>query len=63
MQSANTTKSRATDKNEMGDLDQLYGEIGISAVAAAVRFRCETKNPAYAPVVHRRSERDLEAVV
>jgi len=32
------------------DLDRRYGEIGISAVAAALRYRSEAKNPAYAPV-------------
>ena len=31
-------------------LDRRYGEIGISAVAAALNFKCEIKNPAYAPV-------------
>ena len=31
------------------DLDRRYGEIGISAVAAALRFRSEAKKPAYAP--------------
>jgi hypothetical protein len=31
-------------------LDGLYGKIGISAVAAALRYQSETKNPAYAPV-------------
>jgi hypothetical protein len=32
------------------DLDARYGEIGISAVAAAVRYKGDTRNPAYAPV-------------
>jgi hypothetical protein len=31
-------------------LDRSYGEIGISAVAAAVRYQGGAKNPAYAPV-------------
>ena len=30
-------------------LDSRYGRIGISAVAAAVRYQSEAKNPAYAP--------------
>jgi hypothetical protein len=30
-------------------LDQRYHQIGISAVAAAVRYQGEAKNPAYAP--------------
>jgi hypothetical protein len=33
------------------NLDSRYGEIGISAVAAALQYRSEAKNPAYAPVV------------
>jgi hypothetical protein len=35
---------------ERSDLDDHYGKIGISALAAALRYRGETKNPAYAPV-------------
>jgi hypothetical protein len=31
-------------------LDGQYGEIGISAVAAALRYAGAHKNPAYAPV-------------
>jgi hypothetical protein len=31
------------------DLDGQYGSIGISAVAAALPYRGEAKNPAYAP--------------
>ena len=30
-------------------LDQRYRQIGISAVAAAVRYQGVAKNPAYAP--------------
>jgi hypothetical protein len=32
------------------DLDHCYRQIGISAVAAAVRYQGVAKNPAYAPV-------------
>ena len=35
---------------ERPDLDRRYGEIGISAVAAALHYRSDAKNPAYAPV-------------
>jgi hypothetical protein len=35
---------------ECPDLDRRYGEIGISAVAAALHYRSDAKNPAYAPV-------------
>jgi len=37
--------SRRSDVN----LDSRYGAIGISAVAAALQFKCDAKNPAYAP--------------
>jgi hypothetical protein len=30
------------------DLDGCYRQIGISAVAAAIRYQSDTKNPAYA---------------
>ena len=32
------------------DLDRRYGRIGISALVAALAYRSETKNSAYAPV-------------
>jgi hypothetical protein len=35
---------------EQINLDIRYGKIGISAVAAALRYSGVTKNPAYAPV-------------
>ena len=41
-------------------LDRQYGEIGISAVAAAVRYQSDSKNQAYAPVVARYDERSDE---
>ena len=37
--------SRRSDVN----LESRYGAIGISAVAAALQFKCDAKNPAYAP--------------
>ncbi len=51
------TKNNAAQSNENGrrdepDLDSRYGEIGISAVAAALPYQSEVKNPAYAPAVH-----------
>ncbi len=39
------------------NLDSRYGEIGISAVAAALQYKSEAKNPAYAPVVPRLDQR------
>lgn len=54
--------SENTRRNEP-NLDSRYGEIGISAVAAAVRYQSAAKNPAYAPVVPSKDERiaDLAA--
>ena len=47
-----TTKpSKQNTPREEQTLDARYGEIGISAVAAALKFKSESKNPAYAPVV------------
>ena len=43
------------------DLGVRYGAIGISAVAAAVRYAGDGKNQAYAPVVHRVEKRFTEA--
>ena len=42
-----------TSEREESSLDGRYGKIGIPAVAAAVRYQSEAKNPAYAPVVPR----------
>jgi hypothetical protein len=41
------------------NLDSRYGEIGISAVAAALQFKDEVKNPAYAPARSRLDEARL----
>jgi hypothetical protein len=51
------TKNNAAQSNDNirrseQNLDSRYGEIGISAVAAALRYQSEVKNPAYAPAVH-----------
>ena len=35
--------------SESKQIDHRYGQIGISAVAAAVRYQGSAKNPAYAP--------------
>jgi hypothetical protein len=34
---------------ELSELNHCFGQIGISAVAAAVRYQGSAKNPAYAP--------------
>jgi hypothetical protein len=38
---------------EVQSLDCRYGKIGISAVAAAMRYQSEPKNMAYAPAAPR----------
>jgi hypothetical protein len=52
-------------KNKLGqkrsDLDARYGRIGISAVAAAVRYQNACRNPAYAPVAARLTDESIEA--
>lgn len=45
--------SQVEKRREQTNLDGRYGEIGILAVAAAIRYAGARKNPAYAPVVHR----------
>jgi hypothetical protein len=38
---------------EEASLARCYGKIGISAVAAALPYQSDAKNPAYAPAVPR----------
>jgi hypothetical protein len=64
----NTEKARknaqtadVTLSDDRTQLDRRYGQIGISAVAAAVRYQGTAKNPAYAPVPMPRDERADEA--
>jgi len=47
--------------NEKTSLDCRYGKIGISAVAAAVRYQGAAKNPAYAPAAIKWDPRTEEA--
>jgi len=46
-------KAPSQAKPEVPNLDSRYGEIGISAVAAAMRYQSEPRNTAYAPAVPR----------
>ena len=48
-------RERETHKssNENDALQHRYGKIGIPAVAAAVRYQGDVKNPAYAPIASR----------
>jgi hypothetical protein len=50
---AKNTAQKSGFSNEGTSLDRRYGQIGISAVAAAARYQGETKNQAYAPVAVR----------
>lgn len=51
------TMSQTPERHEISEgngqarpaLDARYGQIGISAVAAAARYQGAAKNPAYAP--------------
>ncbi len=52
-------KTGGADRQE-GSLDRLYGQIGISAVAAAVRYQSDAKNLAYAPVERQADEKAEE---
>jgi hypothetical protein len=51
MTKKNTSESEVKASRGVPNLDSRYGEIGISAVAAALQYKSEAKNPAYAPVV------------
>lgn len=46
-------KRQPTEWRRDTNLAGRYGKIGISAVAAALRYSDAGKNPAYAPVVPR----------
>jgi hypothetical protein len=45
-----TTAANTRDTREDKNLDGRYGKIGIPAVAAAIRYQSDAKNPACAPV-------------
>jgi hypothetical protein len=49
----NVTRHNEAVRRDELDLDSRYRKIGISAVAAALQFRCEApKKRAYAPISH-----------
>jgi hypothetical protein len=48
----NTAQASENARCHEPNLDSRYGQIGISAVAAALQYQSEVKNPAYAPSVH-----------
>jgi hypothetical protein len=45
---ASKTDAQRRDAKQPADLQERYGNIGISALVAALRYQAETKNPAYA---------------
>lgn len=46
-------ESDGDSRREEAGLDSCYGKIGISAVAAALPYQSNAKNPAYAPAAPR----------
>jgi hypothetical protein len=58
MKSKTVAPSNAQRKGE--DLDGRYGKIGIPAVAAALPYQSNAKNPNEALVVQRDEERHAE---
>ncbi len=59
---AEMAKKTAGSNVQPTTLDQRYHQIGISAVAAAVRYQGPGKNPAYAPVATRWDDYSDDAV-
>jgi hypothetical protein len=55
-------RRQSDPRRDESNLDRRYGKIGISAVAAAMRYQSDAKNPAYAPVTHRERRELSEAV-
>jgi hypothetical protein len=53
MDRAIPAKTQYQREREAQNLHERYGKIGISAVAAALPYQSDAKNPAYAPVVPR----------
>jgi hypothetical protein len=53
------TKSNETGRHDEPNLNSRYGQIGISAVAAALQYQGGLKNPA--PLVYEIDERLVEA--
>jgi hypothetical protein len=49
MTKKNAAKTLDKSPRNEPNLDSRYGQIGISAVVAALQYKSEAKNPAYAP--------------
>ena len=52
---------RESRRQDSSDLDSRYGKIGISAVAAALRYPGDAKNTRYAPADPAASRQDEDA--
>jgi hypothetical protein len=55
-----TAQNKGSDRKALSETTALagcYGQIGISAVAAAVRYQGGAKNPAYAPASNKWRDR------
>jgi hypothetical protein len=60
----NTNQKNDDDRtisSELTALDRCFGQIGISAVAAAARYQGSGKNPAYAPASNKWRDQFAEA--
>ena len=45
----NPQRAATEQRRERTELDPRFGKVGISAVAAAMRYGSDARNPAYAP--------------
>ena len=54
-------RGNSDQQRQRAELDARYGRIGISAVAAALRYRSDAKNPAYAPAASHTERPDEDA--
>jgi hypothetical protein len=61
MKPGNTADRDAPNKNNTCDLDSRYGAVGILAVAAALPYQSDAKNPAYARTEAEPEERFVNA--
>jgi hypothetical protein len=62
MKSTKTAQSTQSIRRDAQNLDGRYGKIGISAVAAAMRYQGDTKDPARVPT-DRQADRWLKDMV
>ncbi len=55
-------RATSEQRRERAELDPRFGKIGLSAVAAAMRYASDAKNPNYAPAaLHVSEETDERA--